>query len=141
MLQRLADEMKGGTPMSTIIDSQNSSNVKDKQNILNKENENWSRAQMLLKTVEKFELVGKDIRPDVVLHRLFHEEELLIFDEQRLIFGCLCSKERVSTALSIYSSKDIKSMINEQGYVTADCQFCGKHYILNPNQLGFEAKK
>jgi molecular chaperone Hsp33 len=31
-------------------------------------------------------------------------------------------------------------MTTEAGVVTADCQFCGKHYELDPKTLGFEAK-
>ena len=36
--------------------------------------------------------------------------------------------------------KDIQSMTTTNGDVTADCQFCGAHFILNPNQLGFEVE-
>jgi molecular chaperone Hsp33 len=30
-------------------------------------------------------------------------------------------------------------MITEEGLVTADCQFCGAHYELDPKSVGFEA--
>ena len=53
--------------------------------------------------------------------------------------GCSCSEERVRQSLSIYSAKDISKMITEEGLVTADCQFCGAHYELDPKSVGFEA--
>jgi molecular chaperone Hsp33 len=31
-------------------------------------------------------------------------------------------------------------MTTEAGVVTADCQFCGAHYELDPKTLGFEGK-
>jgi len=31
-------------------------------------------------------------------------------------------------------------MTTDVGTVTADCQFCGAHYILDPATVGFEAK-
>ena len=30
-------------------------------------------------------------------------------------------------------------MTTDEGTVTADCQFCGAHYVFAPNTLGFEA--
>ena len=42
-------------------------------------------------------------------------------------------------SLSIYSAKDIATMTTDEGRVTADCQFCGAHYDLDPATLGFEA--
>ena len=37
--------------------------------------------------------------------------------------------------------KDIATMTTPEGVVTADCQFCGKHYEFDPKSLGFEAAK
>jgi len=45
----------------------------------------------------------------------------------------------VRQSLSIYSAKDIASMTTEDGLVTADCQFCGAHYQLDPTSVGFQA--
>ena len=30
-------------------------------------------------------------------------------------------------------------MTTPEGTVTADCQFCGAHYVFDPRSLGFEA--
>ncbi|MFT5161238.1 MAG: molecular chaperone Hsp33, partial [Paracoccaceae bacterium] len=34
-----------------------------------------------------------------------------------------------------------KTMTTAEGRVTADCQFCGMHYDLDPMSVGFEAEK
>jgi molecular chaperone Hsp33 len=104
------------------------------------EGENWTRANVLLDTVDDLELIGPSVTPTDLLVRLFHEEGPRVYDAQPITFGCTCSEERVRQSLSIYSAKDIATMITDEGTVTADCQFCGAHYVFAPETLGFEAK-
>ncbi|PYE84356.1 Hsp33 family molecular chaperone HslO [Pseudoroseicyclus aestuarii] len=101
--------------------------------------ENWTRANMLLDTVDALELIGPSVTPTELLVRLFHEETPRVFDAQPVAFGCSCSAEKVRQSLSIYSAKDIATMTTDEGIVTADCQFCGAHYEFDPATLGFEA--
>ncbi len=102
--------------------------------------EDWNRANILLSTVEEMELIGPRVQPTDLLVRLFHEEQPRVFDPQPVAFGCNCSKDRVRNSLSMYSAKDIRHMTTEEGTVTADCQFCGEHYILDPKTVGFDAE-
>lgn len=104
------------------------------------EGENWTRANLLLDTVEELELIGPQVQPTDLLVRLFHEEGPRVFDSQSVHFGCSCSEDKVRQTMSIYSQKDISKMLAPNGMVTADCQFCGAHYELKPETLGFEGK-
>ncbi len=104
------------------------------------EGENWGRVNILLDTVEDLELIGPSIAPTDLLVRLFHEENPRVYDAQQVQFGCTCSEERVRQSLSIYSAKDIEKMTTPEGQVTADCQFCGAHYVLDPATVGFDAE-
>jgi molecular chaperone Hsp33 len=104
------------------------------------EAENWTRANVLLDTVEAIELIGPSLSPTDLLVRLFHEELPRVFDPTPVRFGCSCSSEKVRSTMSIYSQKDIQSMTTTSGLVTADCQFCGAHYEFDPKTLGFEAE-
>jgi molecular chaperone Hsp33 len=103
--------------------------------------EDWARVNLLLDTVEKEELTGPDVQATELLVRLFHEEGPRVFDPQPVAFGCTCSADKVRDSLAIYSAKDIRSMTTAEGTVTADCQFCGAHYVFDPETLGFEATK
>ncbi|MFQ6550894.1 Hsp33 family molecular chaperone HslO [Aestuariibius insulae] len=105
------------------------------------EEENWTRANLLLDTVEELELIGPSVQPTDLLVRLFHEESPRVYDPQLVCFGCSCSADRVRESLSIYSDKDIAHMTTDDGIVTADCQFCGAHYEFQPETLGFEAEE
>lgn len=100
------------------------------------EGENWNRVNLLLDTVEEIELVGPQVAPTDLLIRLFHEEQPRVFDPQPIRFGCTCSEERVRQSLSIYGPDDIAEMTTDEGVLTADCQFCGAHYVLDPKTLG-----
>ena len=104
------------------------------------DSENWKRVNILLDNVEELELIGPTVSPDDVLMRLFHDEAPRVYKARTLRFGCTCSEERVRQSLSVYSAKDIESMTTPEGRVTADCQFCGAHYDLDPATVGFEAK-
>ncbi|WP_170382274.1 Hsp33 family molecular chaperone HslO [Ruegeria atlantica] len=103
------------------------------------EGENWGRVNILLDTVEDLELIGPSVAPTDLLIRLFHEEQPRVYDAQSVQFGCTCSEDRVRQSLSIYSAKDIEKMTTPEGKVTADCQFCGAHYVLDPGSVGFDA--
>ncbi|MEM1316220.1 MAG: Hsp33 family molecular chaperone HslO [Pseudomonadota bacterium] len=103
--------------------------------------EDWTRANLLLDTVETHELLGPHVDPSTLLLRLFHEERPRVWPAQPVRFGCTCSAEKVVAALHQYSAKDIASMTTVEGVVTADCQFCGAHYRFDPATLGFEAER
>lgn len=100
--------------------------------------ENWARVGLLLDTIEDLELIGPSLSFEQVLYRLFHDEIIQTSNSQNVNFGCTCSEDKVRQSMSIYSTKDLKHMTKADGSLTADCQFCGAHYILDPTTLGFE---
>ena len=102
--------------------------------------DNWNRVNILLDTVEEIELIGPVVPPTDLLVRLFQGEAPRVYDAQAVRFGCTCSEARVRQSLSIYSARDIETMTTDDGRVTADCQFCGAHYDLDPATVGFEAE-
>ena len=51
-----------------------------------------------------------------------------------------CAPEKVVRSLAIYAPEEIATMTTPEGRITADCQFCGAHYELDPKTLGFEGK-
>ena len=104
------------------------------------EGENWNRVNILLDSVEELELIGPTVSSTNLLLRLFHEEIPRVFDPQPIAFGCTCTEDRVRQSLSIYSAKDLTHMTTDEGRITADCQFCGAHYDLDPATVGKDAQ-
>ena len=135
MLQHLPNSSNRPENLERDNSTSNTKGIKDN------EKENWSRVNILLDTVEDLELIGPNYSKELVLFRLFNEENLQTYNPESVYFGCTCSEEKVRQSMSIYSKKEIKHMTKEDGFLTADCQFCGMHYSLKPETLGFEAKK
>jgi molecular chaperone Hsp33 len=97
--------------------------------------EDWRRATMLLGTVEETELIGPQVGADQLLLRLFHEERPRVFPAQPVRFGCTCSRERVLRSLKVYPPEELTAMSTPEGTITADCQFCGAHYVVGLSEL------
>ena len=90
----------------------------------------WNRTLSLASTIKPDELLNL---PTVeVLHRLFHEEDLRLFDPQALSFRCTCSRERVTAMLRMLGLDEVRSILDEQGRIDVDCEFCNQHYRFDP---------
>lgn len=114
--------------------------LKAKDLVQGDDSDNWNRVNILLDSVEELELIGPTVSSTNLLLRLFHEEIPRVFDPQTIEFGCTCTEERVRQSLSIYSAKDLTHMTTDKGRITADCQFCGAHYDLDPATVGKDAQ-
>ena len=88
----------------------------------------WRRAMILLGTVTEAELIGPDAGVDTVLHRLFHEEQVRVYPALPLAPGCRCSAERFASILEGFSPEEIEEMRQDDGSITATCQFCSRSY-------------
>ncbi|WP_340109552.1 Hsp33 family molecular chaperone HslO [Pikeienuella sp. HZG-20] len=97
--------------------------------------DDWRRVSMLLATMETHELIGPIVPAETLLLRLFHEEAPRVWPAQPVRFGCTCSAEKVEAALAHYSAAEIAEMITAEGKITADCQFCGASYALDPSRI------
>ena len=66
-----------------------------------------------------------------VLWRLYHEEEVTVYDPQGVIFKCTCSRARCAEALKTLPDDEVDSMIAEDGEIDMNCDYCGSHYVFN----------
>ena len=87
----------------------------------------WEHLVTLADTLTAEELLGLD--NETLLHRLYHQETVRLFDAEPLRFGCSCSRERSANALVSLGESDALQLIEEQGgTVQIDCQFCNQRY-------------
>ncbi len=90
----------------------------------------WQHTIALADTVKAEELLGLD--NETLLHRLYHQEALRLFDPRALQFGCSCSRERSSRALISLGQADAEALVQEHGgQVEIDCQFCNERYLFD----------
>ncbi len=88
--------------------------------------DNWDRITHLGNTIKTQELLELDTQE--ILHRLYHEEDIRLFDAQDIYFQCSCSQEKVSNMLRSIGQQEASDIIKEQGNISVDCEFCGKKY-------------
>lgn len=89
----------------------------------------WPRAEHLASTVKSDELLGLD--PQKLLHRLFHEEDLRVFEPRPVYFRCSCSRDRVVGMLRMLGRDEVRSVIAERGEVEVHCEFCNRRYAFD----------
>jgi molecular chaperone Hsp33 len=88
--------------------------------------DHWRRLRLLADTVsdsEMLELPGRQL-----LSRLFAEDDLRLFEGERVVFSCSCSNERVAATLRMLGRDEITALIAEEGRVEVRCEFCNKAY-------------
>ncbi|MFC3607684.1 Hsp33 family molecular chaperone HslO [Stutzerimonas tarimensis] len=90
----------------------------------------WQHLTTLADTLTAEELLSLDA--PTLLHRLYHQEPVRLFDPLEVRFHCSCSRERSATALVSLGQADAEALVEEQGgEVTIDCQFCNQRYAFD----------
>jgi molecular chaperone Hsp33 len=86
----------------------------------------WNRVGHLaasLSRVELLELPGREI-----LKRLFHDEDLRLFESVPVRFACRCSRARVAGVIRMVGRAEVRHALDERGTMEVRCDFCGQTY-------------
>ena len=97
-------------------------------------NEDFNRIAMLAATLTAEELLS--LPPEQVMHRLFWQETLRVFEPQTPHFACRCSRERVAGMLRGLGANEVHALIEERGEAEVGCDFCGAIYRFDPVDVG-----
>jgi len=89
----------------------------------------YHHLRQLTDTIKDQELFSLDA--NTILNRLYHQEDVRIFDPQDLSFVCGCSKERSGTAIISVGREEAESIIEEQGQITMHCDYCNTEYLFD----------
>ncbi|MCL1131059.1 Hsp33 family molecular chaperone HslO [Shewanella sairae] len=92
-------------------------------------NEEFDHLSILTETVKQEELFT--LEAEEVLHRLYHEEEVRLYEPVAVTFKCTCSKERSAKAIRTVSKEEIDAIIAELGKVEMGCEYCNSKYIFD----------
>lgn len=103
----------------------------DSAKLSNQENEaadqdTWNRIQHLSSTISNDELLN--ITDEEIIHRLYHEEDVRVFEKEPISFRCTCSRDRVANMLRSLGSKEVTSILQEQKKIEVACEFCNQKY-------------
>lgn len=86
----------------------------------------WNRMAHLASTITDSELLN--LPAETLLTRLFHQEEVRLFDASETQFFCSCSRESVANMLRMLGNEELESIIEEQGEIEVNCDFCNTLY-------------
>jgi molecular chaperone Hsp33 len=90
----------------------------------------WEETAGLGASLTRDELLA--LPADRILRRLFHHEELRLFESMPVSFGCRCSRERVGGVIRMLGRDEIFGLLRERGEVEVRCEFCAELYIFDP---------
>ncbi|WP_191602263.1 Hsp33 family molecular chaperone HslO [Marinomonas algicola] len=93
----------------------------------------WDRLTLLASTVKQEELVS--VATEELLHRLYHEEEVRLYEPKAMQFACSCSRQRTLEAMTSISPDELREIIIEQGKISTTCQFCAETYDFTDSDL------
>jgi molecular chaperone Hsp33 len=96
--------------------------------------EHFNRIAMLAATLTREELLT--LPGERILHRLFWEETLRVFEPAVARFACTCSRERVRSMLRGLGRDESDGLIAERGEVEVGCEFCGLQYRFDAVDVG-----
>ncbi len=97
-------------------------------------NEAFNRITMLAATLTREELLT--LQSEQILHRLFWQETVRVFEPDTPRFACTCSRDRVRNMLRGLGREESDSLIAERGEVEVGCEFCGLQYRFDAVDVG-----
>ena len=114
-------QQAAGLLIQVVPTSSESSNVEN--------NPDFEHISCLANTISQEEVLSLDHK--TMIHRLYHEEDLRIYEPQAVKFECDCSKARSAQALRNVSKQELLQIIEEDGKIEMDCQFCHTNYVFD----------
>lgn len=89
----------------------------------------WARAAHLADTLKREELLS--LPAGELLHRLYHEEDVRLFERQAIVFRCGCSRNNVAQMLKMIGREEVDAILAEQKNVEVHCEFCNERYVFD----------
>jgi molecular chaperone Hsp33 len=94
----------------------------------------WRRVQLIAETLTPEEM--RMLTDAEILHRLFNEDDVRLFEPAPVYFRCRCSRERVSGMLQGLGETETRSILAERGEVEVRCDFCNRAYLFDAVDVG-----
>ncbi|HLW24054.1 MAG TPA: Hsp33 family molecular chaperone HslO [Steroidobacteraceae bacterium] len=89
----------------------------------------WRRVQLIGDTLTSEEL--RTLADVEILHRLFNEDDVRLFEPSPVFFRCRCSRERVAGMLQGLGEEETRAVLAERGEVEVRCDFCNRAYVFD----------
>ena len=81
------------------------------------------------------ELISEGYSPEDILGKYFEKLKPEILEKHEVNYKCDCSRERIRTGLISIGKKELEEIIEKDKKVEVICDFCGKVYNFDENEL------
>lgn len=89
----------------------------------------WEHLIQLTNTITPDELLQLDNK--TILHRLYSEEDIRLFDQEPVKFRCDCSLARGEHAIRLLGQQEAEQELKEKQNIIVTCEFCNKEYVFD----------
>lgn len=89
----------------------------------------WGRATQIADTLKPEELLN--VPAGELVHLLYHEEDIRLFEAQAVVFRCTCSRDNVARMLRMLGRDEVDAIFAERGDVEVHCEFCNERYVFD----------
>lgn len=89
----------------------------------------FGRASQLAATLKREELLS--LPADELIHRLYHEEDIRLFESQSVTFNCTCSRSNVARMLKMLGREEVADILAERSEIEVFCEFCNERYAFD----------
>ena len=93
----------------------------------------WEHTTQLAETITAEEQLS--LSHEQQLYRLFHQDELRLFEPNPVQFLCSCSESRFAKALVSIGHEELNDILKEQGIISISCEFCHQQYRFDENDI------
>jgi molecular chaperone Hsp33 len=93
----------------------------------------WNRVVHLAKTMNNEELLNAD--NETLVTRLFHQEQVILYPSESVVFECTCSEDRSLSAIHSLGEVEALEILEKEEVIAMDCQFCGASYRFDRNDI------
>jgi molecular chaperone Hsp33 len=97
------------------------------------EDDTWTHLTTLADTLKSEEALG--LSHQEIIHRLYHEESIRMFDPALVNFECECSQARCEASLTTVSIEELMDIIQQDSQINMTCDFCRTEYIFDENDV------
>lgn len=98
-----------------------------------KQQADFEHLSQLTNTIKAEEIFSLDAQ--ALLYRLYHQEQVRLFEPQTVNYQCSCSEEKCLAAIAQVEPDELTSILNEQGKVSMTCDYCMTTYDFFKPQL------
>jgi len=86
----------------------------------------WEYAVRIGETITSKELLS--LNNQEILHRLYHDQDIRIFEPNPIEFKCNCNKKRMDNVVRMVGKEEIESILEEKQVVDITCEYCNTVY-------------